>query len=150
MKPYWSILVLGTLFVVTSLSAQVPAPNPQQPRIVPAIPAPNPAIPAAPNPVQPGAAGTTDNYPRSMPRPSATPRRNSIIVPNETDTNIENIVIEPKPMTNAAPEEMIPPGMMEFRGADLNQILEFYAMLRQRTILRAANLASPTFVLKAQ
>jgi len=150
MKPYWSILVLGTLFVVSSLSAQVPAPNPQQPRIVPAIPAPNPAIPAAPNPVQPGAAGTTDNYPRSMPRPTATPRRNSIIVPSETDTNIENIVIEPKPMTNAAPEEMIPPGMMEFRGADLNQILEFYAMLRQRTILRAANLASPTFVLKAQ
>src|SRR5881394_3000416 len=127
MKPYWSILVLGTLFVVSSLSAQVPAPNPQQPRIVP-------AIPAAPNPVQPGAAGTTDNYPRSMPRPTATPRRNSIIVPSETDTNIENIVIEPKPMTNAAPEEMIPPGMMEFRGADLNQILEFYAMLRQRTI----------------
>jgi general secretion pathway protein D len=142
MKPYWSILVLGTLFLPSGLSAQVPAPNPQQPRIVPAIP--------APNPVQPGAAaGTTDNYPRSMPRPAATPRHNTIIVPSETDTNIEN-VIEPKPGPTNAPEEMIPPGTIDFRGADLNQVLELYAMLRQRTILRAANLASPTFVLKTQ
>lgn len=147
MKPYWSILVLGTLFLPSGLSAQVPAPNPQQPRIVPAIPAP---APATPNPVQPGgAAGTTDNYPRSMPRPTATPRHNTIIVPSETDTNIEN-VIEPKPGPTNAPEEMIPPGTIDFRGADLNQVLELYAMLRQRTILRAANLASPTFVLKTQ
>jgi general secretion pathway protein D len=147
MKPYWSILVLGTLFLPSGLSAQVPAPNPQQPRVVPAIPA------AAPNPatsVQPGAAGTGDNYPRSMPRPTATPRRNSIIVPSETDTNIENIVIEPKPGPTNVQEEMIPPGTIDFRGADLNQVLELYAMLRQRTILRAANLATPTFVLKTQ
>ena len=150
MKPYWSILVLGTLFLPSGLSAQVPAPNPQQPRVVPAIPAPGPTTPAAPNPVQPsGAAGTSDNYPRSMPRPAATPRHNSIVVPSETDTNIEN-VIEPKPGPTNAPEEMIPPGTIDFRGADLNQVLELYAMLRQRTILRAANLASPTFVLKTQ
>jgi len=150
MKPYWSILVLGTLFLPSGLSAQVPAPNPQQPRVVPAIPAPGPTTPAAPNPVQPGgAAGTTDNYPRSMPRPAATPRHNSIVVPSETDTNIES-VIEPKPGPTNAPEEMIPPGTIDFRGADLNQVLELYAMLRQRTILRAANLASPTFVLKTQ
>src|SRR5260370_42175635 len=123
MKPYWSILVLGTLFLASGLSAQVPAPNPQQPRIVPAIPAPNPATPAAPNPVQPGAAGTADNYPRSMPRPSATPRRNSIIVPSETDTNIESI-IEPRPGVTNVQEEMIPPGTIDFRGADLNQVLE--------------------------
>jgi general secretion pathway protein D len=150
MKPYWSILVLGTLFLPSGLSAQVPAPNPQQPRVVPAIPAPGLTTPAAPNPVQPGgAAGTTDNYPRSMPRPAATPRHNSIVVPSETDTNIES-VIEPKPGPTNAPEEMIPPGTIDFRGADLNQVLELYAMLRQRTILRAANLASPTFVLKTQ
>jgi general secretion pathway protein D len=84
-----------------------------------------------------------------MPRPTATPKRNSIIVSSETDTNIES-VIEPRAGITNAPEEMIPPGTIDFRGADLNQVLELYAMLRQRTILRAANLASPTFVLKTQ
>jgi general secretion pathway protein D len=151
MKPCWSILVPGTLFLASGLWAQVPAPStqPQQPRVAPAIPAPTPN-PAAPNPVQPGTAGTTDNYPRSTPRPTATPKRNSIIAPSETDTNVETIVIEPRAGVTNAPEEMIPPGTIDFRGADLNQVLELYAMLRQRTILRAANLASPTFVLKTQ
>jgi general secretion pathway protein D len=84
-----------------------------------------------------------------LPRPIATPKRNSIIVSSETDTNIES-VIEPRAGITNAPEEMIPPGTIDFRGADLNQVLELYAMLRGRTILRAANLASPTFVLKTQ
>jgi general secretion pathway protein D len=68
-------------------------------------------------------------------------------VSSESDTNI---VIEPRAGVTNAPEEMIPPGTITFQGADLNQVLELYAMLRQRTILRAANLASPTFVLKTQ
>jgi general secretion pathway protein D len=152
MKPRWSIL--APLFLASGLWAQVPAPStqPQQPpRIAPAIPAPNPN-PVTPNPVQPGSTTPADNYPRSSPRPTATPRRNSIIVPSETDTNLENIVnvIEPRAGVTNAPEEIIPPGTIDFRGADLNQVLELYAMLRQRTILRAANLASPQFVLKTQ
>ncbi len=144
-NPRCSILVLGTLFLTSGLWAQ------PQPRVIPAVPSPTTPVP--PNAVLSAltnrAATSTDNYPRSLPRPTADRRRNSIVVPSENDTNIVE-VIEPKPNTNAAPEEVIPPGMMEFRGADLNQILEFYAMLRQRTVLRAANLASPTFVLKAQ
>jgi general secretion pathway protein D len=85
-----------------------------------------------------------------MAHPTAAPRRGSIIVPTDNDTNIVE-VIEPRPgATNGPAEEMIPPGTIDFRGADLNQVLELYAMLRQRTILRAANLASPTFVLKTQ
>jgi len=83
-----------------------------------------------------------------MPRPTATPKRNSIIVSSESDTNLESIEMHSS-VTNA-PEEMIPPGTIDFRGADLNQVLDLYAMLRGRTILRAANLASPTFVLKTQ
>jgi general secretion pathway protein D len=115
---------------------------------VPAYPAPNPAAPnpAAPNPAAPTAPALGHS---TTPIPTAPRPRQSIIVPSENDTNIVEI-IEPKGSLTNAPEEMIPPGTMEFRNADLNQVLELYGMLRQRTILRAANLASPTFVLKTQ
>lgn len=151
MKPRWS--VLASLLFASSLWAQIPPPTqpgqPQQPRTPPAISVP-------PQPINPAVAGLTnraahaaDTTPRTSPIPSAPPRRNSIVVPSENDlTNVVD-VIEPRPATNA-PEEMIPPGTIDFRGADLNQVLDLYAMLRQRTILRAANLASPTFVLKTQ
>lgn len=150
-NPCCSILVFGALFLASGLWAQIPAPTqpPIQPRAV--QPVPNPTIRPQPGVTPPVTHSLTgDTYPRTSPRQTATPRRNSIIVPSENDTNIENIIIPPKATTNAAPEEMIPPGTIDFRGADLNQVLELYAMLRQRTILRAANLASPTFVLKTQ
>ncbi len=156
MKPHCSILVLGTLFLTGGLRAQIPAPStPAQPipRAVPAIPAPNPAAPAAPNPGLYGATNRAgrniETIPRSSPLPSAPPKHNTIVVPSDNDTNVFE-VIEPKGSITNAPEEMIPPGTIDFRGADLNQVLDLYAMLRQRTILRAANLASPTFVLKTQ
>lgn len=156
MKPHCSILVLGTLFLTGGLRAQIPAPSTQPPiqpgpRAVPAVAAPNPAAP-----VNPGLyTGTNrlgrniETTPRSSAIPSAPPRRNSIVVASDNDTNVFE-VIEPKGGITNAPEEMIPPGTIDFRGADLNQVLDLYAMLRQRTILRAANLASPTFVLKTQ
>jgi len=133
--------------------AQVPAQPTrplQPPRTAPSISVPptviNPAVAGLTN----RAGRPTEAYPRSSPLPSATPRRNSIVVPSENDlTNVVE-VIEPKGSITNAPEEMIPPGTIDFRGADLNAVLDLYAMLRQRTILRAANLASPTFVLKTQ
>jgi general secretion pathway protein D len=148
-KPLCSILVLGTLFLTGGLRAQVPAPSTQPglPRAVPAIPAPNPpaAVPGT------GAYGRpVETTPRSSPIPSAPPKHNTIVVPSDNDTNAPDVAIEPKGSITNAPEEMIPPGTIDFRGADLTQVLELYAMLRQRTILRAANLASPTFVLKTQ
>jgi len=91
---------------------------------------------------------TPDNYPRSLPRQTAPRRGGSIIVPGNVDTNAPEV--ELKGGVTNAPDEMIPPGTIDFRGADLNQVLDLYAMLRNRTILRAANLASPTFVLKTQ
>src|SRR6267142_263405 len=156
MKPYWSILVLGTLFLASGLWAQIPAPSTQppaqpglQPRAVPAIP--SPATPV-PNPGMTTATNrlttTPDNYPRSLPRQTAPRRGGSIIVPGNVDTNAPDA--ELKGSVTNAPDEIIPPGTIDFRGADLNQVLDLYAMLRNRTILRAANLASPTFVLKTQ
>jgi len=158
MKPRCSVLVLGTLFLTGGLRAQIPAPSTQAPiqpglpRSVPAVVAPNPAAP-----INPGLYSATnragrniETTPRSSPIPAASPTHNSIIVPSDNDTNAPDLAIEPKGSITNAPEEMIPPGTIDFRGADLNQVLELYAMLRQRTILRAANLASPTFVLKTQ
>jgi general secretion pathway protein D len=68
----------------------------------------------------------------------------------------------PPPLNNAAttqpaapapapqPEEMIPTGMINWTGAELNQVLPIYAGLVNRTILRAPNIASPPIVLQAQ
>ena len=42
---------------------------------------------------------------------------------------------------------MLPQGMIDFRGADLNQVLEIYSMMVNRTILRPATLPAPTITL---
>jgi general secretion pathway protein D len=52
--------------------------------------------------------------------------------------------------TNALGEETLPPGMIDFRQADLNQVLDIYSLLVNRTILRPATLPAPTVVLKTQ
>jgi general secretion pathway protein D len=49
----------------------------------------------------------------------------------------------------AAPaEEMIPPGMIDFQSADVNQVLEIYSKLVGRTLLRPATLPGGPIVLK--
>jgi general secretion pathway protein D len=60
-----------------------------------------------------------------------------------------------QPVTVAPPaadpeDEIVPPGHINFRGVDLNQVLEVYAELVNRTILRPAGLASPPVVLRTQ
>ena len=52
--------------------------------------------------------------------------------------------------TNGPGDEPIPEGMIDFRGADLNQVLDIYSMLVNRTILRPASLPAPAVVLKTQ
>ena len=47
-------------------------------------------------------------------------------------------------------EEPLPEGMIDFRGADLNQVLDIYSMLVNRTLLRPATLPAPTIILKTQ
>ena len=52
-------------------------------------------------------------------------------------------------LVNAPPEEMIPPGMINFQGVDVNQVLEVYADLVGRTLLRAG-LPAAQIVLKTK
>jgi hypothetical protein len=47
-------------------------------------------------------------------------------------------------------QEALPPGMIDFMGADLNQVLSIYAAMSQRTILRPVTLPAPTVSLKSQ
>jgi general secretion pathway protein D len=51
--------------------------------------------------------------------------------------------------TNAL-EETIPPGTIDFRAADLNQVLQIYSELRNRTLLRPGNLGAVQITLKTQ
>jgi hypothetical protein len=47
-------------------------------------------------------------------------------------------------------EEKIPPGTIDFGGADLNQFLDLYGMLINRNILRSMQFSSSTFKLRSQ
>ena len=50
---------------------------------------------------------------------------------------------------NAQPEETIPAGMIDFEGVDVNQVLEVYSKLLNRTLLRG-NLPAAQIVLKTR
>ena len=92
-------------------------------------------------------------FSRSAPRLNPVIRSNSIAVPSSplAGPGDQTIAITPSSQgTNASPDELIPPGMIKFRGVDLNQILTIYAELRNRTILRPASLVSPAIILEAQ
>jgi general secretion pathway protein D len=54
------------------------------------------------------------------------------------------------PTPHPATEELLPPGMIDFRGADLKQVLDIYSLMVNRTVLRPANLPTPTIDLKTQ
>jgi general secretion pathway protein D len=56
----------------------------------------------------------------------------------------------PSPPPKNASEQPLEAGLIDFRGADLNQVLDIYSMLVQRTLLRPATLPAPTIVLKTQ
>ena len=49
--------------------------------------------------------------------------------------------------TNSSLEEPLQPGIIDFRSADLNQVLDIYSMMVNRTILRPATLPAPTITL---
>ena len=54
-----------------------------------------------------------------------------------------------KALAAAEPEELIPPGTINFQGVELNQVLKIYAQLVGRTLLRA-NLPEAKIVLETQ
>src|ERR1043165_5942749 len=91
----------------------------------PAFPPP-PAFPAPPSPTV-----TTRTNPLPVTLPSgatmASGGTNQIDIPN--------------------PDEIVPPGLIDFRAADLNLVLSFYGELVNRTILRPSTLPAPQIVL---
>jgi len=58
-----------------------------------------------------------------------------------------NAVARPPVITNPSLEEPLPQGMIDFRSADLNQVLDIYSMMVNRTVLRPATLPAPTITL---
>src|SRR5207342_3064056 len=52
--------------------------------------------------------------------------------------------------TNAVPDDTLPAGTINFPATDLNQVLQIYAELVGRTVLRPTSLPAPTITLKTQ
>ncbi len=94
----------------------------------PAAPA-QPSVPGAPAPAGP------DAFPAPGTAPGAAPAAAS-------DASAASTAAKP-------PEEIIPAGNINFQGVDVNQVLEVYAKLVGRTILRAG-LPSAQIVLKTE
>jgi general secretion pathway protein D len=108
--------------------------NPVNP-VNPAVTAPPAAVPTAPGPTVPGnppaAAGAVAPQP-GLPTPAP-----------------GNAAAAAQP-ANAAAEETIAPGTINFPNTDLAQVLQIYGELVNRTILRPTSLPAPTITLKTQ
>jgi general secretion pathway protein D len=60
------------------------------------------------------------------------------------------VAIKPSSTTIPNPDDLLPPGMIDFRQLGLDEVLRVYAELVNRTVLRPSNLASQPIVLKTQ
>ncbi len=98
-------------------------------------PPPAPGLPTTNPSRRPTRFGGTNNL--SMPR---------FPVPAQSQAPIAPAT----PAAEQPPEEMIPAGTINFQSADVNQVLEIYAQLVNRTLLRPASLPAGTIVLKTQ
>ena len=125
-----NVLVPAAVPVPVPTPGVTPAPVPVLPQrnLPPVITAPPGAVPTPARPV-PGPA-----------LPSGQPR---------TATEAGTIPIIPSG-TNASPDETLPAGTINFPATDLNQVLQIYAELVGRTVLRPTSLPAPTITLKTQ
>jgi hypothetical protein len=69
--------------------------------------------------------------------------------PRPTDTSPSASLV-PNPQDQPPGKEPIPPGTIDFKGADIRQVLDLYSMLVRRTLLLDGQLSSPTFKVKTQ
>ncbi len=143
------ILVLATTGVLSAQTPPAPAatqPGTNQAEMLkqrlrqmnaqrPAGAVPAGANPSAPAPAAP-APGAAPTNPQTNPAPATLP-------------DDQSIAISPT-HPGAPPEEMIAPGMIDFRAVDVNQVLQLYAEWVNRTVLRPATLPAPTITLKSQ
>ncbi len=96
----------------------------------------------------PLAPGLPSNNPR---RPTRFGGTNNFTTPRFPVPAPSQVPVAPAtPAAEQPPEEMIPAGTINFQSADVNQVLEIYAQLVNRTLLRPASLAAGTIVLKTQ
>ena len=121
--------------------------------------------PVAVNPVKPALSTNSPVPPpvvRNTPRPPSSAKPDRAAIPSLPAASIAPVVAPPgivtpvnpaKPATpapaaaNPALEEPLPQGMIDFRAADLTQVLDIYSMMINRTILRPATLPAPTITL---
>jgi len=137
----------GTNVVVTpdaanqSSNLSLPAPTtPAAPGVPQPAQSPPPILPSSPLPTTP-AAPATPGAPATPEAPGAPGAPTALGTPVAT--------AKPAP----AQEELIPAGTIDWvgsGGADLNQVLDYYAKLVGRTILRPANLQSPPILLRTE
>ena len=78
-------------------------------------------------------------FPQPTPAPAPTPARAPFAMPNP--------IAQPNPP--AQPEDMVPAGTIDFQGVDVNQVLDVYAKLVDRTIIRGA-LPDAKIILKTE
>ncbi|MGO8932056.1 MAG: secretin N-terminal domain-containing protein, partial [Limisphaerales bacterium] len=97
---------------------------------------------------------------RNAPRPLPTTRPGGLLAPGgpgvptvpvprlpAASASSTNGVAPPPRATDPSLEELLQPGIIDFRSADLNQVLDIYSMMVNRTVLRPATLPAPTITL---
>ena len=105
----------------------------------------NPSAPTVLTPVQPSASPNRPALP-AFPSPAL-----PVIGPAQAKPPTDLTVTAAQAAgTNAASEEMLPAGMINFPATDLNQVLQVYGELVGRTVLRPTSLPAPTITLKTQ
>ena len=127
--------------VVPTVPAAVPAPA--------AIPAPG-AVPSLPPfPTRPNLRGLGTNTPAApvFPVPGI-PAPGRAGLPSRSNTNVTTAIVPSN--TNSAAEDTLPAGTINFPATDLNQVLQIYAELVGRTVLRPSSLPAPQITLKTQ
>lgn len=86
---------------------------------------------------------------RPVPFTTRTPLRPVQPAPS-TPTSPPATAAAPHTTAKAPAEEMLPAGVIDFPATDLNQVLDIYAKLVGRTILRPTTLPAPTITLKTE
>ncbi len=136
-----------TLATNVSSSANVVVPVPITPAPAPAIPGPGPGMRTPLTPMTTPPANATARPAPVLPGPGlpqaipGQPRAATEATANPTAI---------AGSTNAAPDETLPAGTINFPATDLNQVLQIYAELVGRTVLRPTSLPAPTITLKTQ
>ena len=125
-------------------------PVPPQPAAAGATNAPAPVLPV-PVPAQGNATPPTQTAPSTtapLPGPPPLP----VPTPGQPSAPGEHLIAitPPAPTTNALSDETLPAGVINFPATDLNQVLQIYAELVGRTVLRPTTLPAPTITLKTQ